>query len=349
MQVPSSFDRSRGIILMYHRVAEDGPDPWSLCVSSRHFAEHLEVLRRFNRPMRLQDLVPMIHARRVPAGAAVVTFDDGYAATVETARSLLERHDVPATAFLTTGQIGHRREFWWDELERIFLQPGVLPDTLKLSLLGQTHEWSLEGTSKYTEQQARRHRDWRMPAEPPTARQYLYRLLWERLRPLSNEDRRSAMDALSEWVGGIRAARPSHRSLLPEEVERLAAGGLVEVGAHSVTHQLLPALPVEEQRTEVRFSKAAAEKFAGRPVLSFSYPYGDYTNETQAIVGSAGFNCACSTKPGPVLPKTNVFALPRLHVENWDGEAFLARLRAAPSAAECRNLPLHTRGSSARS
>ena len=29
---------------------------------------------------------------------------------------------MSATVFVVTGQIGHTREFWWDELERLLLQ-----------------------------------------------------------------------------------------------------------------------------------------------------------------------------------------------------------------------------------
>ena len=98
-------------ILGYHSISE-GDDPLGLAVSPARFAEHLEVLARRTRPMRLDALTRALRDRRVPPRAVVVTFDDGYADLLHAAAPLLERHDVPATAFVTTGSPG--QVFPWD-------------------------------------------------------------------------------------------------------------------------------------------------------------------------------------------------------------------------------------------
>ena len=56
------------LILFYHRVAEVDCDPWSLCVTPQHFAEHLEVLRQYRYPMRLQQLNQALRARKLSPG-----------------------------------------------------------------------------------------------------------------------------------------------------------------------------------------------------------------------------------------------------------------------------------------
>jgi peptidoglycan/xylan/chitin deacetylase (PgdA/CDA1 family) len=53
-----------------------------------------------------------------------------------------------------------------------------------------------------------------------------------------------------------------------------AEGGLVEVGAHILTHSVLSTLPAATQRDEILESKACLEEIPGQPVTSFSYPYG---------------------------------------------------------------------------
>jgi peptidoglycan/xylan/chitin deacetylase (PgdA/CDA1 family) len=116
----SAFRRLRsrvlphGLILGYHRVVDVRQDPYGICVSPRHFAEHLDVLKRRARPMQLWGLVDEVQAKRTPRGAVAITFDDGYADLLANTKPLLERADVPATAFVVAGGLG--RPFWWDEL-----------------------------------------------------------------------------------------------------------------------------------------------------------------------------------------------------------------------------------------
>lgn len=118
------------LILLYHRVAESVHDTHSLCVTPRHFAEHMDVLRRCARPLPLAELSEALHeGRPLPSRSVVVTFDDGYADNLFNAKPLLERYEIPATVFMTTGYLENSCEFWWDELEQL-----SLPDNLYHSL-----------------------------------------------------------------------------------------------------------------------------------------------------------------------------------------------------------------------
>ena len=52
----------------------------------------------------------------------------------------------------------------------------------------------------------------------------------------------------------------------------------------------------------------------------FSYPHGDFSQETLAFVRSAGFETACTTDSTPVTRQTSRFELPRIQVGNWNAE-----------------------------
>jgi peptidoglycan/xylan/chitin deacetylase (PgdA/CDA1 family) len=316
------------LILMYHSIAEKTADPWSLCVTPQHFCEQLEVLRKQARPVGLQELVRVLSGSGLSRRSVVVTFDDGYANNLYNAKPLLERYEIPATVFLATGCLGHRREFWWDELEKVLLQPGSLPEIFRLTLNGTTHQWHLGERAQYDEEAFQRYRSWKAWEDPPTTRHSLYISLWQLMNPLLEGQRQSVLSEIRDWARYIPEARASHRPLSVDEV-RLLEGNLIEAGSHTVTHSVLSSLPADWQRDEIYQSKKSLEGLVGHPVTSFAFPYGrqcDYTSETMALVRAAGFTCACVAFEGVVRGTTDRFQLPRFPVLDWDGEEFERRL-----------------------
>ena len=318
-------------ILLYHRIAELPTDPQLLCVTPRHFEEHLEILRKEYSPVGLWELSQGYQQGSLPQRAVVVTFDDGYFDNFANAKPLLERYDIPATVFVTTGYIGPQREFWWDELERLLLQPGTLPQTLNLMINGKPHHWNLGEAAFYSEETYERHRTWNVRTKNVCGpRQPLYSALHQLIRPLAHEEQRKMLDMLLEWAGMEPIVRSTHRTMSTDEVLCMAKGRLIDIGAHSVTHAVLSALPRAVQRTEIQGSKGRLEDIVGHSVTSFAYPYGgrfDYSAETVATVKQAGFNCACSSYEDNVRRGSDRFLLPRRIVFNWNGEEFARKLK----------------------
>lgn len=317
---------SKGLILMYHRVAEVDIDPWSLCVTPRHFAEHLEVLRKYCHPMTLKQLAQAQQDGNIPHRAVAVTFDDGYVDNLHHAKPLLERYNIPATVFVTTGHLGQEREFWWDELERVLLQPGRLPETLSLAINGSTQQWELGEAIDYSQEDYRCDRDRKPWDGKPGSRLSFYYSIWKLLKPLPEAEQLKVLDDILTWAEVKPVVRSTYRSVLPEEVPVLGQGELVEVGAHTVTHPFLSAHSADFQRDEIQRSKAYLEELLEQSVTSFAYPYGDYTPQTVRLIQDAGFNCACSTVADTVWRYSDRFQLPRFAVHNWNGEEFTKQL-----------------------
>jgi peptidoglycan/xylan/chitin deacetylase (PgdA/CDA1 family) len=322
-----------GLILMYHRIAE-GPEPWELAVTPRHFAEHLEVIRRLGRPTRLQDLTARIAERRRPYKNIVVTFDDGYADNLHAAKPLLERAGIPATVFVVSEQIGRAREFWWDELTRLWLEPGRLPAVLRIVLPDGPYEADLGEEAVYSEDAARRHARWRMAhGNDPTRRHAIFRTLWTRMQAMPERDREAALAALRSWAGDTAPARGTHRALTADELAKLAADGLIEIGGHTASHANLKALPSDAARDQIARGKREVERLLGAPVRSFAYPYGLYAADTAKLVRDSGFTAACTTWPSPVWRGSDPLMLPRMTVGDWDGDEFARRLNEWMAAA----------------
>ena len=314
----------RTIILLYHRVAELSSDPQLLSVTPQHFAEHLEILRKHCRPIRLQQTDKLL--RR----SVVVTFDDGYADNLWSAKPLLADYDIPATVFVTTAYVKEDREFWWDELEKFLLEHKTLPETFQLNINGGIRQWELGTSADYDEDAYNHYRSWNVSEKnDPSPRQFVYRSLHQLLRQMPEREQRKVLNQLRDLAGAPSSSPSTSRPLSPAEVIELDKGGLVEVGSHTVTHPVLSTLSPETQSSEIERSKADLEEMLGRPVTSFAYPFGtrsDYSQETVAAIRRAGYHRACSNFAGVVGPDTDRFQLPRFVVRDWDGDEFNRRL-----------------------
>lgn len=101
-------------ILMYHAVGRSGEPASRFVVPARRFERQLRQIARCRRTvLPLEELVDSRReGRLVPAGAVVITMDDGYADNRELAAPLLRRFGYSATVFAVSDRIGGTAD--WD-------------------------------------------------------------------------------------------------------------------------------------------------------------------------------------------------------------------------------------------
>ena len=139
----------------------------------------------------------------------------------------------------------------------------------------------------------------------------------QRLRELPDAERRRVLAALG---ANPQPASPDSLPLTPEELVALTRDGLVEAGAHTVTHPWLPGLPQAEQLAEIVASRTYLEELLDRRIASFSYPHGEYDAVTVECVRQAGLRCACVGGQRAVTRRTPPLEIPRLHAQNVAGD-----------------------------
>ena len=157
-----------------------------------------------------------------------------------------------------------------------------------------------------------------------------YDALWARLRDVSAQEREAVLDALRDATHVDSTPRRGYKPLTPEELASLSRDARIEIGAHTASHARLAALTGASQRAEIEAGRVALQSIIDRPIESFAYPFGragDYTAETMDLVREAGFTRACTNHAGRVARSADRFALPRLYVQDWDGDEFAAALR----------------------
>lgn len=311
---------------MYHRIAPPAIDPWALTVAPERFDEHLSVLTDVAEPVSLHEFARARERGRLPARAVAVTFDDGYLDNLEIAGPTLEARGVPATVFVTSGAVGAAREFWWDALEQLLLRPGQLPNQLMLPVNGSTVRLDTGPAAHYTDAAHAADKGRAGCLGEPGSRLSFYHDVWQALRAAGAEDQWAALEYLAAWAGVGIDVRESHRVMNPDELRALTAHGVVDVGAHTVTHPVLTSLSVDAQHAEVARGRNELEEVLEQPVETFSYPFGAHDGETAAAVRAAGYSCACTVEEEAVWRRSDPFRLPRFAVRNWSAEQFEQRL-----------------------
>jgi peptidoglycan/xylan/chitin deacetylase (PgdA/CDA1 family) len=317
----------RAAILLYHRVARIQHDPWSLCVTPENFEDHLAVLHRHARPISLNQFVQELETNSLHPGSVAISFDDGYADNLQAALPALQRFDIPATFFITSGAVDNPLEFWWDELGRYVLDDDYVPGLLRVELSDGTHEIDLGPVGPVAKGVEAKWQA-RNPAPGPREAAYLY--LWRLLQPLGHRERTNVLDLMARRAGVLRDARGTHRTLTMAELSMLASHPLTEIGAHTVTHPVLAALSTEAQHAEIAESRSYLEELVGKPINCFAYPHGDtndYTPETLKVIGDLGFRYACSTLRHPIRYSSDRRQLPRIYMQDMDGARFSKLIR----------------------
>ena len=136
-QLARSRGRSPVMILFYHRVADESPNPWT--ISNDRFARQIAWLQRRFDLISLEEAQRRIrHGNRRPAVS--ITFDDGYAENCQQALPLLIRHKIPCTYFVTTENIFGGRPFPHDTERGEPLRPNTI-DQLRRLVSGRNRNW----------------------------------------------------------------------------------------------------------------------------------------------------------------------------------------------------------------
>jgi len=298
------------LILGYHRISSSRGNLDDVCVSPENFAEHLHELRKHAHPLRLSDLVQHLKNGSLPDKSVAVTFDDGYVDNLFAAKPLLEKYEIPATVFICTGYMG--KEFWWDELERLVLDSHADLCSLHLQAGGKQFAWY--------------ETDANLEAAQPALRHVFCHALYRFLLSLDIEEQDHALELIRSWSEVSSSEISIRRAMSENELLRLVDGGLIEPGAHTRHHPMLPQLSLERQREEIQSSKQDLERLLNKKIAGFAYPNGRATAHAKQLLQEMGFTYACTSLHDVVRAGSDVYELTRFWQQDVDGDRFVKRL-----------------------
>ena len=289
-------------VLLYHRVIDLATDPQLLAVDVDAFDAQIKYLKETYRIIRFED-----DWRDIKEKAVVITFDDGYADNYLNALPILEKHRVPATVFVSTGNIDTNNEMWWDELEALFLLNKNLPESIEVCGC----KLDLTTPEKIIKSYYEAHR---------------------LLKYVDYDLRKKELERLEIELKPLNYPRNEYRAMTSRELKMISESEMITIGGHTVTHTALAKQQREIQEWEIRESKKFIEEIIGKKITTFSYPFGgvlDYSSDTADLVRNVGYEKAAIVKEGLWDIGVNPYHIPRNIVRNWDLRTFERNLNRA--------------------
>lgn len=283
--------RGKALILMYHRFsqADDGVSTYA-----RRFTEQLDYLTQHYRIVSLSEAAGyMASGKPMPHGLAVITIDDGYRDAYEIAFPILQERKARATLFVVTDFVDRKCWLWTDKLRYLTARAEV--GAFEPTLNGRPLRIEINGGAT------------RLGAAEQINRQ---------LKRMTDDAKDEAIERLASVFGVELPALPPPElsSLTPEQLREMDSGG-IEIGSHTVTHQILTRVSGERLQYELRESRSRLESMLERRVDLLGYPNGDHNRAVQKEAARAGYRCAVSADYGLNDGRSNPLALKRIHTE----------------------------------
>jgi peptidoglycan/xylan/chitin deacetylase (PgdA/CDA1 family) len=325
LRLAREFGAGRGqqlAVLAYHRVlpsidAGFSGDEELVSALLEDFEWQVNFLARHCNVLTVAQLLSVLRGQaELPPRAVLVTFDDGCIDAVRYASPALSTAGVPAIFFVSSGYIGTRDLYWFDDVFHRFVHSPR--DAFRLESLDL---------------------EIRLPPDPAGRK----RAAEPVVRALKRADRALHVEALQEIRSACEVVLAesvidANRPMNWEEVGALVRQGM-SVGSHSVTHPVLAGLDDRELSWELEESRRTIESRLEAECRLIAYPLGGdqgysvsgaiaVDDRVRRFAAAAGYEAGFTYVPGVArIGQDDPLLFNRVPVERYlTRDEFAARL-----------------------
>lgn len=280
------------IILMFHKI-NDERDPQNLTIPPSVFDQILTEIKKKHKVVFLETLFDANGDLIVDDSVKfAITFDDGYRDNYDEAYPLLQKHNVPATIYLSYGHMTGELSFWY---ERVM---SALHNTKKNFI-----DLKSIGFEKF-DLESQNDQDFAINRI----------MLW--LKNFPSKEREKKCDSIIDLLEIDPADLKVSPMLTWGMVDEMKKNN-VNFGSHTLTHPILSRENRGTIEKEVVESKKNLEEKTGQMMKGFAYPNGraeDY-NDTVLEFTSNTYQHACTTTSGINYAGQDPYQLKRINID----------------------------------
>lgn len=282
-----ALSRGKLSVFVFHKVPRQRNPLVADDLDLASFRQVMDFAQTHFHILPLEEAAQALSAGRLPPRAAAITLDDGYADWMDGVVPELTQRKLPATFFITTGQLDGL-PMWHERISQaVCALSGGAISLASAPILG------------------------RLPLQSPSDCVLAVARLEQHLKYQRLCDREVMLLELESIAGTSPATLPR---LTSSDVRTLHNKGFT-VGAHTVNHPILTRCSESEARDEIGATRETLAAITGAPVTAFAYPNGqpgvDFSEAHIRQVRAAGYTHAVTTHRGSAGRDTSLFQLPR--------------------------------------
>lgn len=299
--------KEKALALLYHRVLtlaeqETTFSQNGIIVSDITFNRHLVFLKKHFNIIDAAEFSRIIEEGKIFSDSScLITFDDGWKDNYTNAFPLLKNQEIPSLIFLSVNYIENDDLFWQETLNiylKVFLSETDSSILEEKNLIEFIERYELNDIIDSSDENRKIQilnfiNNWKFKPEKKRI---------EFLKSFNNIldidiTQQNKCDYFMNW----------------DDIGNMESGNIT-FGSHGMNHKIVTQLSNEQLNEELSESKIELGKKLSKNVDTFSYPNGNYDQETAKLVENLGYQFAFTTEYGFVDKNCNLMTIPRINI-----------------------------------